>query len=555
MKISNNVSKLNVNKIDKMLSKKILLANTANKVGDQLGIANPSNPIFFKNSNNLSTFTPDIRYRNNLGYAAFESISLRNMLLVFAENNEIKKALNAIANDMVVTELKSHKYSVFPTINKTLIPEDKQQVVEAMIKYIDEIFYPKLWRMLNLHGNGLKKLIKEFFTTGKLAYEIVYDNLKRPKEIVNLIPIDPAELSKVKENGQTYYIQQPINGGQKRVLHENQIILVEYNEYDYGYVSYVHSLQRPFNIMRSMMNSKINWFAVKSQVRMHINLAMGDVSRNQAEQLLIEKEQEYTNTFVFNDVDGTIMFNGEPSVNSYQEFFTVETSNSGKPEIEEINSTGPDLTETDSLQFFEKYFWKQTEIPYDRIDPNSQDGWGFIDVSSLKKTELLFSKFQLDNKMLLNELWLKPLIIQLTLKEVEIGIDLSLLDAISIEWLSFNEYEKLAELEILDKTVNLVQALSDFGKIETPAGGTLEFIPKKWIIDNYFDYTNEQKESMESSFQDQLKMVYAFDKEVEKLEAEPEEPEEEIIDEESIEDDTDDGSDLGDILNTEDNEY
>ncbi len=507
MKIANNIQQNLNNNIEKMLSKKILLASTSAKQGEKLGFAEPSNPLFFKNTQNRYTFNPDIRYRTNMGYSPIESISLRNMLLMLAENNEIQKALNAIANEMIVTNLKSNKYPVYPFINKSLVPEEKHQIVDAMDKYINEIFYPFLWQILNLKNNGLKKIVKEYYTTGKLAFEIVYDNIKRPKEIVNIVPIDPSELSKFKENGHIYYVRQPLSGGKQVVLHENQVILIEDNEYDYGYISYVHRLQRPFNVMRSMQNAKINWFAVKSQVRMHIKFNLGDVSRKQAKQLIAEGKDEYINDFHFNDADGTFFFNGDPSVPSYLEYFTAETQNSGSPEFEEINTQGPDLTEVDSLQYWEKYFWKHTEIPFDRIDPSSSETWNFVDASSVRKTELSFSKFILDNKIALNELWLKPLIIQLTLKEVEIGVDLSLIDAIQMQWVSFNEYDKLAELEVIDKKISLAQNLSTFGEAEDSEGNTVKMFPFEWIVDNYFDYTEEQKRAMRESFQRQQKLL------------------------------------------------
>lgn len=503
MKISNNIHRHVNNKLEKQLSKKIMLANTSAKQGDKLGFATPSNPLFFKNSNNRYAFNPDIRYRANEGFSPFESISLRNMLLMLAQNNEIAKAINAISNEMIVTNLKSKKYPVYPIINKTLIDADKHEIVDAMMEYINEIFFPTIWQLLNLKNHGLKKLISEFLTTGKLAFEIVYDNIKRPREIVNIVPIDPSELSKFKQNGQIYYVRQAVAGGKPVILHDNQVILVEENEYDYGYISYVHKLQRPFNVMRSMQNAKINWFAVKSQVRMHIKFNLGDVSRKQAEQLMIEGKDEYINDFNFNDAEGQMYFNGEPGVQSYLEYFTAETANSGSPEIEEVNTNGPDLTEVDSLQYWEKYYWKHTEIPFDRIDPSSSESWNFVDVSSIRKSELNFSKFILDNKILFNEIFLKPIIIQLTLKEVEIGVDLSLIDAISMEWVSFNNYDRLAEMEVIDKKIQLAQGLSTFGEMEDSEGRMIKKFPIDWIIDNYLDYNAKEKQSREDYFKRQ----------------------------------------------------
>lgn len=498
MKLNTGVGMLATRNVEKTLSKKILLANTSDrKSKDKLGVGNPSDPIYFSNSTKTTVYNPDIRYRNNYGYSPITDINARNALLIFSENNEIKKAIKAICNEIIVSNLKSYKYPVNPIINLSTIPEDKQEVAKAIQTYLDEIFYPELYRMLKLKNKGLFKLIAEFLKTGKMAYEIVYDNLKRPKEIVNMVPMDPSELQKFMENDNIYYVQRSLSGDTKeRIMHENQVVILEWNEYEYGYVSYVDQLRRPFNIMRGMQSSKILWFAVKSQVRMHIKLNMGDVSRQDAIQKLTVARDEFTNDFFLDEQSGQILFNGETDSTGYHEFFTAETSQSGSPEIEEVIGNGPDLTEVDSLQYWEKLFWKETEIPFDRIDPSSSETWNFVDVTNVRKSEINFSKFILDIKDTIAEVFLKPIVIQLTLKEAEIGVDMALLDSILIEFVSFNEYDKLGELEVLDKKIQIATNIAAFGEIEDVNGITRKAIPLKFIIDNYLDFTPEQKEAM-----------------------------------------------------------
>lgn len=548
MKLSTGVNILSSRNVEKGVSKKILLANTSDRKNTKQGMASPADPIFFSNSNK-SLFNPDIRYRNNYGYNPISTIDSRNNLLLFAENSEVKKAVKAIRNEIVVSNLKSNKYPLYPTINLTNIVEDKQETAEAIQTYLDEIFYPKLIQMLGFKKDGLSKKVDEFIKTGKLAFEIVFDNLKNPKDIVNIIPIDPSTIQKFKHDDYVFYVQRALmDNGKERILHENQIILIEWNEYDFGFVSYVDQLRRPFNIMRAMQTSKILWFAVKSQVRMHIKLNLGDVARTEAIQKLSIAKNDYTNYFEFNDSTGTISYNGETDTTGYHEFFTAETANSGSPEIEEINSNGPDLTEVDSLQFWEKLFWKETEIPYDRIDPNSSETWGFVDVTNVKKTEINFSKFIDDIRKLISETVLKPILIQLTLKEVEIGVDLSLIDSIIIEWVAFNQHEKLAELEVLGKKVEIITALAEFGKTSDVNGIERSLIPLTWLRDNYLDFTPEQIVSMEEARKkENVSLGFAEDgtekdvEETEEVVSDGEEiADEEIVDEEEKISDVDD---------------
>ena len=501
MKLSTGINILGSKNLDKKISKKILLANTSSRKIDPKAIdksvGTSNDPEYIRDQSQLF-FNPDIRYRNYYAFSPLANIEYRNALIMFAENKELKKAVRILSNEMVVQEEKgtNYKYSVYPEINLTKIESDKQNVGKAMSDYISEVFYPRMWQMYNFKKDGLLEKIREFLITGKICYEIVYDNLQHPKEIIGLVPLDPGTIQKVKEGDYIYYIQKATFDTKERVLHENQVILCEWNKYDYGYVSYIDGLRMSYNIMRSMQTSKILWFATKSQVRMHIKLALGDISREEAKQKLSEARNNYTNKFSFSE-DGTVLFNNTPNNSGYREFFTAETAASGSPEIEEVNSNGPDLTETESLSYWERLYWNDTEIPYDRIDPSSSDSWGFLDVEALKKTEIVFSKFVSSIRDMLEDLFMKPIIIQLTLKEVEIGIDLSLLDSIEIKWVSYNQYEKMADLSVLEKKVGIASSIKDFGMLTNAAGNEIPMFPTSWLMRNILEYDEETMKLIE----------------------------------------------------------
>ena len=249
--------------------------------------------------------------------------------------------------------------------------------------------------------------------------------------------------------------------------------------------------------MLIQISKEILWFAVKSQVRMHIKLNMGDVARTDAINRLNDSKDDFINNFDFDQESGELFLNDEPNIVGYKEFFTAETQSSGTPEIEEVNTQGPDLTEVESLQFWEKLFWRETNIPYDRIFPEQSDSWSFSDVNSQKKTENTFSKFIESIRDKIDELIIKPMIIQLTLKEIEIGIDLELLDQIKIEWVGFNQYDKLNDLELVNRKTEIITNLAQFATLEDSEGRIRSVIPIKWLIQNYLDFSTEQLESMQ----------------------------------------------------------
>ena len=179
MKLTSGINILGARNIEKTISKKILLANTTDKVEKKAlknAAGSASDPIYFTNGTNF-LFNPDIRYRNTFAFSPLTNINYRNDLLLFSENNEVKKAVNIIANETVIIDAEVNKYPVFPKINFTQIPEDKQDIAKAIDEYLNQIFFPKLYQFYQLKEDGLIDVIKEFITTGKLCYELIYLNI------------------------------------------------------------------------------------------------------------------------------------------------------------------------------------------------------------------------------------------------------------------------------------------------------------------------------------------------------------------------------------------
>jgi hypothetical protein len=65
-----------------------------------------------------------------------------------------------------------------------------------------------------------------------------------------------------------------------------------------------------------------------------------------------------------------------------------------------------------------------------------------------------------------------------------------------MEYVSFNQYQKLAELEVLSKKLEIASVISAFGEQETASGTVIKRIPLNWVISNFLDFSPEQLDSM-----------------------------------------------------------
>ena len=67
-----------------------------------------------------------------------------------------------------------------------------------------------------------------------------------------------------------------------------------------------------------------------------------------------------------------------------------------------------------------------------------------------------------------------------------------------MRWIAFNQYEMMAELEVLNKRVELAQNIANFGEYTDVNDKQRKPIPLRWIVHNFLDFTKEQLDSMES---------------------------------------------------------
>ena len=66
-----------------------------------------------------------------------------------------------------------------------------------------------------------------------------------------------------------------------------------------------------------------------------------------------------------------------------------------------------------------------------------------------------------------------------------------------MEWVAFNNYEELAELEVLDRRVQLAMNMANFGEMTDVNGNPRKPVPLTWILKTYLGFTKEQLDSLE----------------------------------------------------------
>lgn len=435
----------------------------------------------------------------------------RSNLRKFAMNAEIEFMIETIADEAVVYDDRNFFARVITRGLREHLADDAQ---EEIIDYIEDSF-KKIYSLFHFQtSNDGWSYMKQFLIDGFLAFEIVFD--KEAKNIVGFKELDPTSLMPgIKEGSQgkleKTWTQYPDNPSMKRELSDSQIIYLSYAKSNFvERLSYVERLIRSFNLLRIMENSRIIWNIMNSSYRLKMIVPIGNKSPQKARESLAEMMSIYKEDINLNFDSGELTVNGKPSLQFYKNYL-FPSKNGESPEIETISGDGPDLSDTEALQYFHNKLRLDSKIPFSRFDKENPGEFS-ADASNINREEIRFGKFINRLRNGFQEILLKPLWIQLTLKYPELKDDMLTKSNLALEFNKDNVFEEMKSLEILSKRAELIQTLQGIMISEVDSSGMpydVPFINAKFAVHKYLKldsddialnakYTKEQQEHLEN---------------------------------------------------------
>ena len=407
----------------------------------------------------------------------------REILRKMAMQSELEDILDIMANECIVYD-DDESYICNPFLDTALIQELNEKSAEEINKSIESSFY-KLYMLLDwkrIAWNNFKRYLIE----GVLSFEIIYDSLENPKSIIGIIPIDPATLTKVIEDNVTKWIQFKDVVGRERSLLDSQVIYIKYEDSGVSTrQSYLERLIRPFNLYRIVEQAQVIWTVTQSSFKTMFTIPVGGMNRAKGSQTLNQAMNRYKEDISFNTETGELMINGKMNMPFNKEYWMPENEQ-GTPTIETVVDNGPQLNDSDQLKYFEDKLFKMSKIPSSRFDKDAQSTWFGSDPTQQLREEINFGRFVTRIRNSFGEILLKPLRIQLTLSIPDIKNDKRILDAISLRWNSYNQFEEMANIEIMSKRVEFIGTMKDsLTIIDDESGEEVPYFSTKFLILKY----------------------------------------------------------------------
>ena len=409
---------------------------------------------------------------------ALKRETLRNI----AVQPEIEDILDTMCNECIVYDSK-YTYCMEPFIDaqdlNDLVKTKRNEVTNSMDRSFKRFYKMLEWRTRAWDD------FKRFLVEGILAWEIVYDSLEKPTQIIGLVPLDPATLTKTFKNNKWYWIQFKGVNGKERTLLDNQIVYIQYQETNsINRLSYLERLIRPFNIYRIIEQAQIIWTVTNAQYKMMFTIPIKNMSRAMGSQTLMSAMNRYKEDIKFISDTGELTINGQVNMPFNKEYWMPDGDN-GKPEIETIGGDGPELNDNDQLKYFKNQLYKISKIPLNRFDQESGTEWFGTDASSYARTEIDFARFVNRLRNIFVQIILKPIQLQMALDIPELQDNRPFLNSIQMEWKSYNLFEEMMEIELMQKRVEHIQAMKD-GLVDMDKDGNeIKFWSSQFLVQKY----------------------------------------------------------------------
>ena len=401
---------------------------------------------------------------------------------------ELEDILDTMANEAIVydTDL---TYFAEPFIEiqelHDIKKENRSSIEDAMGKY-----YRKFYKMLNWKYKAWDDF-KRWLVEGILAWEIVYDRLDKPSEIIGLVPIDPATLTKKYENNKWYWIQYKGIQGKERKLLDSQIVYVPFQETEsVNRISYLERLIRPFNIYRIIEQAQLIWTITNASYKMKFTIPVKGMNKTMGMQTLSSAMNRYKEDIKFVADSGELTINGQSTMPFNKEYWFPE-GDSGSPSIESIGGDGPELNDNDQLKFFKNNLYKISKVPLSRFDQESGETWFGADATSVARVEIDFARYVHRLRNQFAQTILKPLKLQMALSIPELQDNKEFLEAISLQYKSYNLFEEMMEMELMQKRVEFIQTMKESMIDMDVEGNEIKYFASRFLVQKYLKYSSE----------------------------------------------------------------
>jgi len=414
---------------------------------------------------------------------------------------ECDAAIDDIINESIVSDTISAPIELMtddvkqPDNIKKLIREEFENVIELL--------------QFNHYGH---EIFRKWYVDGRLFYHIIVDESNPKKGILELRPIDPTRIRKVKEIDQEkdpktganlikkveeYYLYQD-----SALSRSNQGLKISKDAIQYTtsglldssrtkVLSYLHKAIKPVNQLRMMEDSLVIYRLSRAPERRIFYIDVGNLPKGKSEEYLRGIMNQYRNKLVYDASTGEIK-DDRKHMSMLEDFWLPRREGGRGTEISTLPG-GENLGQIDDIIYFQKKLYKSLNVPVNRLEQEAQFSLGRA--TEISRDEVKFQKFINRLRKKFSWLFLDLLKTQLILKGIITEVDWKdIRENVAVDYIKDSHFSELKEAEIFRERLELLAQLDEY---------VGNYFSKEWVRKNVLMQSDEDIEEMDAQIEDE----------------------------------------------------
>ena len=414
---------------------------------------------------------------------------------------ECDAAIEDIVSEAIVSDEDSAPVDII------LDDVDQPDRIKKMIR--DE--FEEVINLLNLNWYG-HDIFRRWYIDGRLFYHKIIDEKNPKRGIIELRPIDPTRIRKVKElvkdkdpktgteivTGQKeFYVYQDKTMGKSNQglkIAPDSICYVTSGVLDptrTKVLSYLHKALKPVNQLRMMEDSLVIYRLSRAPERRIFYIDVGNLPKGKAEEYVKGIMNNYRNKMVYDASTGE-MKDDRKHMSMLEDFWLPRREGGRGTEITTLPG-GENLGQIDDIIYFQKKLYKSLNVPSSRLEQEAQFSLGRS--SEITRDELKFQKFISRIRKKFSAIFVDLLKTQLILKGVVTEEEwLDIRDNINFDFLQDTHFAELKNAELLREKVGTLREIDEFvGK----------YYSVEWVRKNVLMQTEDEIEELDKQMKDE----------------------------------------------------
>ena len=378
--------------------------------------------------------------------------------------------------------------------------------------------FKEVLSLLDFNNKGTD-IYRKWFIDGRLYFHKIIDDKNNKKGIVELRPVDPTRIKKIRE-----VVKEKNQQGIEIVKDSKEFYMYDMTEKTNGYtpqfvskgikvspdaISYItsglfdsgkkkvighlHKAIRPLNQLRMIEDSVVIYRISRAPERRVFYVDVGNLPKNKAEQYLKGLMNQYRNKLVYNAETGEIK-DDKKHMNMLEDYWLPRREGGRGTEITTLDG-GQNLGEMEDVQYFQKKLFRSLGIPTSRLE--SENGFNMGRSAEITRDEVRFSKYIERLRHRFSDLFMDLLKTQLILKGIITADDWKdIRQQAYVDFATDSYFSELKESEILKERMDVLREVNEYiGK----------YYSIGWIRKNILKFNEDEIESMDKEMSEEKK--------------------------------------------------